>query len=102
MPYIATFQGDGYAVAAVAGLSANTPIDHEFPGLARTRSTVTPAAITTPDDKPPYPSVEVPDDTRSMRVVDSAGAGLDGRGGGLPPEGVAEAGSRPTATEGAA
>ena len=34
LPYAAMFQGDGYAVAAVAGLSAGTPLDALYPGLA--------------------------------------------------------------------
>jgi hypothetical protein len=76
LPYVATFQGDGYAVAAVAGLSAHTPMDALFPGLARTRTVVRPAQG---DDQPPYPNVEVPDDSRSMRVVDASGDPVDCR-----------------------
>src|SRR5262249_11948290 len=70
MPFIAVFQGEGFAAAATAGLSAGTDLDDAFPLLARTRTQVEPAG---PDAKPQpdYPYLEVPDDTRSMRVVDS-------------------------------
>ena len=33
------------------------------------------------DQKPPYPNVEVPDDTHSLRVVDAAGAPVECRNG---------------------
>jgi hypothetical protein len=78
LPYIATFQGDGYAVAAVAGLGAGTPLDAVHPWLARTRSVVSPVRD---DEKPSYPSLELPDDTRSLRVVDAVGAPVDCRSG---------------------
>jgi hypothetical protein len=78
LPFIAVFQGDGYAVAAVAGLSAGTRLDALFPTLARTRTAVEPVR---PSDEPPYPNVEVSDDTHTMRVVDAAGAPVDCRVG---------------------
>lgn len=78
LPYAASFQGDGYAVAAVAGLSAGTPLDAAWPPLAHTRTVVTPLKE---DEKPPYPNLEVGDDSATMRVVDSAGAPVDCRQG---------------------
>jgi hypothetical protein len=79
LPYIVVVQGDRYALAAVAGLSANSPIDALFPALAHTRTIVDPVR---PDGKPPYPSLEVGDDTHSMRVVDGQGNPVDCRIGG--------------------
>jgi hypothetical protein len=76
LPFIAVFQGDRYALAAIAGLSANTPIDASFPALARTRTLVEPVR---PDEKPPYPNLEVGDDTHTMRVVDAQGSPIDCR-----------------------
>ncbi len=70
LPFVAVFQGDSYAVAAIAGLSAGTPIDALFPTLARTPTIVAPA---TPDENPSYPNLEASDDTHAMRVVDAAG-----------------------------
>jgi len=78
LPYVTAFQGDGYSIAAVAWLSAGTPLDAMYPGLARTRTVVAPAAD---DDKPPYPNLEVEDEPGSMRVVDAAGAPVDCRNG---------------------
>ncbi len=78
LPYIAVFQGDGYAVAAVAGFSAGTPLDARYPDLARTRTVVDLAA---PNDEPPGPNLEVGDDTHTMRVVDDQGSALDCRVG---------------------
>src|SRR5262249_52849324 len=57
-PFVAVFQGDGYAVAAIAGLSAGTDLDADLPGLARARTDVSPV---TADDKPPNPNLEVSD-----------------------------------------
>jgi hypothetical protein len=78
LPYVVAFQGDGYSIAAVAGLSAGTPLDAMYPGLASTRTVVAPA---TEDDKPPYPNLEVEDEPGSMRAVDAAGAPIDCRDG---------------------
>ena len=78
LPFIAVFQGDGYALAAIAGLSAGTDLDAAYPALARTRSQVQPV---TPDEKPPYPHLEVSDDTHTMRVVDAEGSPVDCRVG---------------------
>ena len=75
-PYVATFQGDGYAVAAVAGFSAGTPLDAAWPELARTRTVVSPIDE---DQKPAYANLEVGDDSGSMRVVDAAGSSVDSR-----------------------
>jgi len=76
-PYIAVFQNDGFTVAAIAGLGAGTPFD---------------AAYTQDEDKPaardPRPghlrdvaALEVADDNRIMRVVDSAGREVNARVG---------------------
>ena len=63
-PYIAVFQGDGYAVAAVAGLGAGTAVDKAWPGLAGTGGTLA-----------------LLDDGGDMRVVDEAGQDVDCRVG---------------------
>jgi hypothetical protein len=78
LPYIAVFQGDGYAVAAIAGFSAGTAIDALYPELARTRSAV---ELLMPSSKPAHPNLEIGDDTHSMRVVDSEGTPVDCRVG---------------------
>ncbi len=75
IPFIALFQGDGYTVAAIAGFSAGTDLDGQYPALAGAPTHVEPLK---PDDKP-YPNLEVGDDTHSMRVVDAAGAPVDCR-----------------------
>jgi hypothetical protein len=75
-PYVAAFQGDGYAVAAIAGFSAGTPLDAAWPMLAKTRTVVSPVAG---DPKRAYGNIEVGDDSGSMRVVDAAGAPVDCR-----------------------
>jgi hypothetical protein len=75
-PYVAVFQGDGYAVAAVAGFGANTPLDEAWPELARRTTVVLPAVE---DHKPAYPNLEVGDDSGSMRVVDWMGASVECR-----------------------
>lgn len=74
-PYIAVFQGNGYAIAAIAGPGAATPLDARYPQLA--------AAVPVPtDDKPaPTPELVVLDDTRDMRILDSAGTEVDCRTG---------------------
>ena len=78
IPFVAVFQGDGYAVAAVAGFSAGTDLDAEFPGLAHARTQVEPMKA---DDLPAYPNLQVGDDTHTMRVVDAAGAPVECRVG---------------------
>lgn len=78
LPFIAVFQGDGYAVAAIAGFSAGTPIDALYPELARTRSVV---ELLIPSSKPAHPNLEIGDDTHSMRVVDTEGTPVDCRVG---------------------
>jgi len=78
LPFIAVFQGDGFALAAIAGLSAGTPIDAVYPELARTRTVVSPV---TPDDEPAYANLEIGDDTHTMRVVDGEGSPVECRVG---------------------
>jgi hypothetical protein len=81
IPFVAVFQGDGYSVAAIAGFDAGTDLDGLYPGLAHTRTQVEPIK---PDDLPPpaaRPNLQIGDDTRSMRVVDSSGAPVDCRVG---------------------
>ncbi len=78
LPFVAVFQGDGYAVAAVAGFSAGTDIDALYPSLARTRTEVTPVKS---DDTVTYANLLVADDAKALRVVDAAGAPVDCRWG---------------------
>jgi len=78
LPFIAVFQGDGYALAAIAGLSAGTAIDATYPELARTRTVVSPVS---PSQEPAYPNLEIGDDTHTMRVVDGEGSPVECRVG---------------------
>ena len=66
-PFLAVFQGNGYAVAAIAGLGAGTPNDMEWPWL-ETQS---------------RGDLEVPDDSDELRVVDEVGNPVDCRRGDL-------------------
>jgi len=75
-PYVAAFQGDGYAVAAVAGQSAGTPLDGMYPALTKSHTTVD---AVEDGGKPAYPNLEVADEPGTMRVVDGAGAAVDCR-----------------------
>jgi hypothetical protein len=78
IPFVAVFQGDGYAVAAIAGFGAGTDLDGLYPALAQGR---TEAGTTKAEDGPARPTLNISDDTRTMRVVDSAGAPVDCRVG---------------------
>jgi hypothetical protein len=78
IPFVAVFQGDGYAVAAIAGFGAGTDLDGLYPGLTRGRTQVEAART---EDAPAGPTLCIGDDTRTMRVVDSAGAPVDCRVG---------------------
>ena len=69
-PYIAVFQGDGYALAAVAGLGAGTAVDAAWPGLVRAAG-----------DAKARGTLAVLDDTGDMGVVDEAGREVDCRMG---------------------
>jgi len=77
-PFIALFQGDGYALAALAGPSAGTPLDALLPGLAQARTQIEPVSTAIP---PPFPNLAVDDDSHSMRALDAAGNVLDCRKG---------------------
>lgn len=76
LPFMAVFQGDNFSVAAIAGLGAGTALDVRFPGLAAGKTVVVPTRDPDVDD-PAYANVQVPDDQRSLRVVDGAGAPVD-------------------------
>jgi hypothetical protein len=76
IPFVAVFQGDGYALAAIAGFGAGTDLDSLYPALARTPTRVESGKT---GDSPTMPALCIGDDTRSMRVVDSAGAPVDCR-----------------------
>lgn len=81
-PYMCAFQGDGFAVAAIAGFHAATPLDGAFPALAAAAQTVAPLkGETKRDAKQDYPCLEVSDDAQAMRVVDTAGSPVDCRVG---------------------
>ncbi|MGN6370906.1 MAG: hypothetical protein ACTHN5_21845 [Phycisphaerae bacterium] len=75
-PYVAAFQGDGYAVAAVCGVGAGTPLDALYPALGKGRTTVEAAGE---GGKGANANLEVADEPGSMRVVDGAGAAVDCR-----------------------
>ncbi len=74
LPWMAVFQGDHFAVAAIAGLGAGTPLDLRYPGLAAGKT-----VIDRPSESgdPAYPNIRVPNDLRSLRVVDAQGATID-------------------------
>jgi len=67
-PYVVVFQGNGYSVAAIAGIGAGTtPLDAEWPHLA----------------KSPGATLEVMDENREMRLVDATGNVLERKTGDL-------------------
>jgi hypothetical protein len=75
-PFMAVFQGDNFSVAAIAGVGAGTALDVRYPGLAAGKTVVAPTRD--PDvEEPAYANVQVPNDQRSLRVVDGAGAPVD-------------------------
>jgi len=80
-PFLAVFQGNGLAVAAVAGMGAGTPQDLAWPGLLAAAG-VPPRDVTAgpgPDD----PQLEVADPDSSFRVVNWAGDTINCRRGDL-------------------
>lgn len=80
-PYVSLFQGDGFAVAAIAGVGAGTLLDAEAPQGDRTGAHFNLTHITDPAGKAFVPYLEVADDTNSLRAVDAKGNPLDCRVG---------------------
>ena len=81
LPYIAIFQGEDYAVAAVGGFQGNVPVLGSAAAGAETRPSVADArsSATAPSEPQSLANLEVGDDTQSLRVVDTAGNTVDCR-----------------------
>gem|GEM_PF-2920419 len=83
LPYIAIFQGEDYAVAAVGSFQGNAPVAGSAAAGSETRPSTTEArpSATAPSDPQSLANLEVGDDTQSLRVVDTAGNTVDCRVG---------------------